>query len=84
MTEVTKGDLMFFQNEILGDMKKLDIKINNKLDSSIEELKTKINESHNQRREDLPRALALCYLVFSFLNEPAILCPNFCRRTLSN
>ena len=48
MAEVTKGDLMFFQNEILGDMKKLDIKINNKIDSSIEELKTKINESHNQ------------------------------------
>ncbi len=47
MTEVTKGDLMFFQNEILGDMKKLEQKINSKIESSIEELKTKVNDLRN-------------------------------------
>ena len=47
MTEVTKGDLMFFQNEILGDIKKLEQKINNKIESSIEELKIKVNDLRN-------------------------------------
>ena len=28
MAEVTKGDLMFFQNEVLGDLKKLEAKLN--------------------------------------------------------
>ena len=53
---------MFFQNEILGDMKKLDFKINNKIDSSINELKTKINESYNQNKilnEKLEEILSL-------------------------
>ena len=45
MTEVTKGDLMFFQNEILSDLKKLESKLNGKIDLSIEEIKEKLNEN---------------------------------------
>ena len=45
MAEVSKGDLMFFQNEILSDIKKLESKINLKIDKQIEDLKQKIIHS---------------------------------------
>ncbi len=45
MAEVSKGDLMFFQNEILADIKKLESKINLKIDKQIEDLKQKIIHS---------------------------------------
>ena len=45
MAEVSKGDLMFFQNEILTDIKKLESKINIKIDKQIEDLKQKIMNS---------------------------------------
>jgi hypothetical protein len=45
MAEVTKGDLMFFQNEVLGDMKKLESKLNSKIEASIEELKSLFSQN---------------------------------------
>ena len=63
MAEVTKGDLMFFQNEILSDLKKLETKLNNKLDLSIEEIKVKLTENDtknanlSEKFEDLTNLL---------------------------
>ena len=45
MAEVTKGDLMFFQNDVLGDMKKLESKLNSKIEASIEELKSLFSQN---------------------------------------
>ena len=47
MAELTKTDLMFFQNEFLGDIKKLELKIYNKIDSSNNELKEKVINIEN-------------------------------------
>ena len=38
MTEITRNDLMYFQNEVLSDLKKLENKINIKLEKSIEQM----------------------------------------------
>ena len=48
MAEVTKGDLMFFQNEVLGDIKKLEAKLNIKFDTSIEELKSLLSQNDSK------------------------------------
>ena len=51
MSEVTKADLMFFQNELLGDIKKLELKIFNKIDSSNDDLKEKVLNSEKNIKE---------------------------------
>ena len=48
MAEVTKGDLMFFQNEVLGDIKKLEAKLNIKFNTSIEELKLLLSQNDSK------------------------------------
>ena len=45
MTEITRNDLMYFQNEVLSDLKKLENKINIKLEKSLEQMQIKLDSS---------------------------------------
>ena len=44
----SKKDMMFFENEILGDIKKLDNKINSKYDEKINDLTNKLEASEQK------------------------------------
>ena len=52
---ITKNDFLFFQNEMLGDLKKVEIKINEKLSqlSTYLETQKSINEEKNQQFSSL-------------------------------